>query len=89
MPLKYSSNVRLIDDGCLSHPVNKGRLALPLSTPRAIDGVMYSVLYLQVVLKLLHTSDLPRSKPVVRIALLASASARYNFTSTCCYNGTQ
>ena len=47
--LKYSFNARLIDDGCLSHPVNKGRLALPLSTPGAIDGVMYSVLYLQVV----------------------------------------
>ena len=49
LPLKYSSNARLIDDGCLSHPVNKGRLALPLSAPGAIDGVMYSVLYLQVV----------------------------------------
>ena len=51
-------------------PFKEDRLALPLSTPPPQDD--------------LSTSDLPRSKPLVGVALPASLSARsFPFTPAC------
>ena len=55
----------------LSCPLKEDRLALPLSTPllQEIAGVMSLACAHRQRLKLLKTSDLPISKPLVRVVI--------------------
>ena len=75
-----NSNVRLTDDGPLSS--SQGRLSSASSFHASLLLSRRSMVWcpwLRVrrwCLKLLNTSDLPRSKPLVRVALPASLSAR-------------
>ena len=77
------SSVRLTDDGPLSsfQGRSSGVSSFNASLLQAVDGVVSLALCPQVVLKLLNTSDLLRSKPLVRVALPARLSARsFHFT---------
>ena len=73
----------------LSRPFKEDRLALPLSTPLCSmrSMVLCPVCFVpagSVCLKLLNTADLPRSKPLLRVALPASVSTRwFPFTPAC------
>ena len=71
----------------LSRPFKEGHLVFPLSTPLSSRRSLVWCPWLwarMYCLKLLNTSDLPRSKPLVRTALPASLSARlFPFTPAC------
>ena len=79
--------VCLIDDDSLSSFQGRSSNASSFhaSLLQVIDGVMSLALCPQLVcLKFLSTLDLPRSKPLVRVALPASLSARsFPFTPAC------
>ena len=78
----------------LSHPFEEDCLALllsmPLYCPPGDQCVIYLALCLQVVSQASQTSDLLRSKLLVRVALLASVSAQlFPFTPACSGQYTQ
>ena len=70
-----------------SRPFKEDCLALPLSTPLSSRWLIVWCSWLcacRQCLKFLNTSDLPRCKPFVMVALPASLSARsFRFTLTC------
>ena len=70
--------------------MSSGASSFNASLLQAVDGVMSLALCPQVCPKLLRTSDLPRSKPLVNVALPACLSARsspftrISFINQCC-----
>ena len=74
-----SSNVHLTDNGLLSHPFKEDRLALPFSTPLSSRWSIMWCPWLcdhRNCLNLLNISDLPRTNPLVKVALPTSLSAQ-------------